>query len=475
MRTLLAVSGGIDSMCMAEMFSRAGEDFAVAHCNFHLRGSDSDGDALFVEDWARKRNVQFFRADFDTAAYASEHGVSIEMAARELRYSWFFSVARENGFDAVAVAHNANDNAETLILNLLRGTGSRGLRGMASEGIPAGCSALQTRATLGNVRGRGPAQLGGVERSETVCRALTPCRNDIRLTRPLLGMSRKEIEEYAAKNGVEYREDRTNKENEYKRNRIRNAVFPEFEKINPSFVRTLNEDMERFAQVDDIAEDYYREAAEKVFDGHSIDVTALLAHKHWKYVLYRILEPFGINEDSLDGLVALLEDNNRTFSGKRYFTPDYIIETTAGKIIIDRKAESPVADGMMVTEPGAYGFDGLKILVEKVEINDGTPLKQPAGVLLCEAEALKFPFAIRHWKEGDWMRPFGMEGRAKKVSDIFTDLKYSLSQKEKAAIVVSPALAEGDSSHIAAIAGVRMDEALRIPKGSTEAIRISIL
>ena len=475
MKTLLAVSGGIDSMCMAEMFSRAGEDFAVAHCNFHLRGSDSDGDALFVEEWAEKHGVQFFRADFDTASYASGHGVSIEMAARELRYQWFFQIAAENGFDAVAVAHNANDNAETLILNLLRGTGSRGLRGMSSGSPLEGCSALQTRATLGNVRGRGPAQLGGVERSETVCRALTPFQRDIQLLRPLLGISRKEIEGYAVENGVEYREDRTNKENEYKRNRIRNTVFPEFEKINPSFVRTLNEDMERFAQVDDIAEDYYREAAGKVFDGQSIDVAALQEYKHWKYVLYRILEPFGINEDSLDGLVALLEDKERTFSGKRYFTPDCIIETAAGKIVIGRKAESPMTDGVVVTEPGVYGFDGLKILVEKVEVNDRTPLKQPAGVLLCEAEALKFPFAIRHWKEGDWMKPFGMEGRAKKVSDIFTDLKYSLSQKEKAAVVVSPALAEGDCSHVAAIAGVRMDEALRIPKGSTEAIRISIL
>ncbi len=435
MRTLLAVSGGIDSMCMAEMFSRAGDDFAVAHCNFHLRGSDSDGDALFVEEWARKHDVQFFRADFDTVSYVSGHGVSIEMAARELRYRWFFQIAADNGFDAVAVAHNANDNAETLILNLLRGTGSRGLRGMSS-------------------RSR---------------------KKQILLIRPLLGMSRREIEEYATKNGVKYREDRTNKENEYKRNRIRNAVFPEFEKINPSFVRTLNEDMERFAQVDDIAEDYYREAAGKVFDGHSIDVAALLEHKHWRYVLYRILEPFGANADALNGLVSLLEDKDRTFSGKRYSTPDYIIETAAGKIVIDRKAESPTVGGIMIAEPGNYCFDGLKILVEKVEVNDRTPLKQPAGVLLCEAEALKFPFAVRHWKEGDWMRPFGMEGRAKKVSDIFTDLKYSLSQKEKTAIVVSPALAEDDGSHIAAIAGVRMDEALRISKGSTEAIRISIL
>ena len=139
MKVLLAVSGGIDSMCMADMFCRAGGEYAIAHCNFHLRGAESDADAEFVEKWAETHGVPFFRADFDTAAYASEHGISIEMAARELRYGWFARIAAEEGFDAVAVAHNANDNAETLILNLLRGTGLRGLRGMLVESLlPAG-------------------------------------------------------------------------------------------------------------------------------------------------------------------------------------------------------------------------------------------------------------------------------------------------------------------------------------------------
>ena len=149
MKVLLAVSGGIDSMCMADMFCRAGGEYAIAHCNFHLRGAESDADAEFVEKWAETHGVPFFRADFDTAAYASEHGISIEMAARELRYAWFARIAVQYGFDAVAVAHNANDNAETLILNLLRGTGLRGLRGMASDSSlprehgPGNCPAPQ--------------------------------------------------------------------------------------------------------------------------------------------------------------------------------------------------------------------------------------------------------------------------------------------------------------------------------------------
>ena len=173
MKVLLAVSGGIDSMCMADMYSHTECEYAVAHCNFHLRDKDSNADAELVRKWADSHGVRFFQADFNTEAYASEHGISIEMAAREQRYAWFSFIAETQGFDAVATAHNANDNAETLILNLLRGTGSRGLRGMSSSSWLSWCSAQQTRAALGNVRGRDPF-MGGAERSEAVGRTLTP-------------------------------------------------------------------------------------------------------------------------------------------------------------------------------------------------------------------------------------------------------------------------------------------------------------
>ena len=191
---LLAVSGGIDSMCMAELAYRCGLDFAVAHCNFHLRGEESDGDEALVREWAESRGVRFHRADFDTYAYAERYSVSIEMAARDLRYDWFLEVCEQNGYQVLAVAHNANDNAETLILNLLRGTGLRGLTGMRADGnVPA------------------------------------PGGENVRMIRPLLGFSRKEIEDYAASAGVKYREDHTNRETVYKRNKLRHNVFPVFE------------------------------------------------------------------------------------------------------------------------------------------------------------------------------------------------------------------------------------------------------
>ena len=435
MKVLLAVSGGIDSMCMADMYGRAGADFAVAHCNFHLRGADSDADAEFVEGWAREHGVHFFRADFDTEAYASEHGVSIEMAARELRYAWFAQVAVENGFDAVAVAHNANDNAETLILNLLRGTGLRGLTGMSQE------------------------------------RGL--------IIRPMLGMTREEIEEYARENGVEYREDRTNAEVEYKRNRIRNAVFPEFAKINPSFVRTLNEDMEHFAQAEDIVEDYFREAEDKILTDNKIDVGALLGLRHWKYVLFRMLEPLGFHQDTLKAVQKLLEDyaagGEGTFAGKRFLSPTHVLETTSGAMTFRPRGDVPVPEEDVVVEgPGEYALRGRTVRIELLSVPAGIMLKQPAGTLICDAAALPFPFTLRGWRAGDWMRPFGMGGKAKKISDLFTDCKYSLSDKESAVVVYSPVLDRDGDGHVAAVAGLRMDEALRVAKGSVKIVRITL-
>ena len=210
---LVAVSGGIDSMCLAEKVRLDGGPFAIAHCNFGLRGAESDGDEAFVRDWASAHGVVCHVKRFDTSSWASEHKMSIEMAARQLRYRWFGELCREHGYEAVAVAHNANDNAETLILNLLRGTGLRGITGMKAEGfIP------------------------------------DPEFADIPLLRPLLGMTREDIEAFAAEHGLSWREDYTNAQNEYKRNKIRNQVFPVFKEINPSFVETLNEDMKRFSE-----------------------------------------------------------------------------------------------------------------------------------------------------------------------------------------------------------------------------------
>ena len=209
---LVAVSGGIDSMCLMEKVRLEGGPFAIAHCNFGLRGAESDGDEAFVCEQAARHGIVCHVKRFDTEAFARAQGISIEMAARRLRYHWFGQLCREHGYKAVAVAHNANDNAETLILNLLRGTGLKGITGMKAEGVIP-----------------------------------DPDFGDIPLLRPLLEMTREEIEDFAREQGLSWREDSTNAQTDYKRNKIRNLVFPVFATINPSFIHTLNRDMERFA------------------------------------------------------------------------------------------------------------------------------------------------------------------------------------------------------------------------------------
>lgn len=307
MAVLLAVSGGIDSMYLAnrapELFP--GEEFAIAHCNFRLRGEESEGDEAFVRGWCEAKGVRLHVARFDTASIAAERGVSIEMAARELRYGWFERLCKENGYRGVAVAHNANDNAETLMLNLLRGTGSRGVRGMAA-----------------------------VSRRES----------GLVVLRPMLDIGRRGIEKWMRDNGCAWREDSSNGDNAYKRNIIRNEVFPIFERINPSFLQTLNSDMRRLGQADDIAESYFREAMPTVTDPKGIVIDRLLELEHWEPVLWRLLEDLSLSEQTFDKLTALLRRYKEcprgtvTVGGKVFQSPLGQAVIKGGRIAIHKES-----------------------------------------------------------------------------------------------------------------------------------------
>lgn len=347
---LLAVSGGIDSICLASLFlnSSAGRRFAVAHCNFHLRGEDSDSDEALVAAWCGRNGVRYHKADFDTEQYASSHSVSIEMAARELRYDWFASLCRDNGYYGVAVAHNANDNAETLILNLLRGTGLRGITGMQAESVVP-----VTRDELSGVR----------------------------LLRPMLSFSREQIEGYVTANYLEYHDDRTNAETVYKRNRIRHLVFPVFESLNPSFLTTFAREMNAFSEVQEIADDYFISVRESVCEPAGKDdllrVNAVrLCHlKYYKYVLYRLLEAYGFRDRLLEPVARLLE-SGKTFSGKIFEAPGYEL-ITAGECLIVRKAARVVPDSPVVSERADVHGDRASL---RGDLRGGVTVGTPVGV-----------------------------------------------------------------------------------------------
>lgn len=403
MNLLLAVSAGIDSMYLAE---RAGEffpgcSFAVAHCNFGLRGEASDGDEAFVRAWCAAHGMRLYVRRFDTAGFAAERGVSIEMAARELRYRWFAQLCDEEGFDAVTVAHNAGDDAETMVLNLLRGTGTRGLRGMAASGpIPYG-------------EGRG------------------------HLLRPMLGVERQEIEAWMRAQGRSWREDVTNTDTSFRRNLLRHKVFPLLEKINPAFRTALRRDREHLAQADDIAEDYFRQALSDVQDADGrIDVGKLLSCKHWRFLLFRLTEDSGLDAGHLEQLIAALESGRPR--GTRRF----------GAWTLSRGFLSPAIP---------LASDEPRIRFQTIPRTNGFSPVPPAGTLYLDADLLPAQPVVRPWKPGDWMTPLGMKGR-KKLSDLFTDLKFSASDKARARVIEHP---EG-GSRVAALVGRRIDGTLRV-------------
>lgn len=437
---LLAVSGGIDSMCLAELFASEQEalPFAIAHCNFHLRGEESDGDEQFVSRWAAEHCVQCHTISFDTGAEAQERGISIEMAARELRYNWFAALCKEYGYKGVAVAHNANDNAETLMLNLLRGSGINGLSGMSKV------SAI-------------------------------PGSPDILLLRPLLDCTRKQIEGYMFAYRHSYREDSTNAVSDYKRNRIRNEVFPIFEKLNPSFVRTINREMGYFTEAGEIVEDWCRAATASIVSGNHINTKALLENKHWKYLLYHILEPYGFNTATLASIENLLE-SSRTIPGKRFEAADHVLLTGRDELVVMPLDREPVLfeDVIMpVRGAGRYHFNGRTFDVRVIPFSKDIDLKQPEGVIMSDAGKLRFPFVLRKWRHGDWLIPLGMRGK-KKVSDLFADLKYDSLQKGKAVVVVDTTTdGMAENQHVAALACVRIDGRYRISDSTESIIRIS--
>ena len=490
-RCLLAVSGGIDSMCLADLWIRCfgAGSFAIAHCNFHLRGEESDGDEALVTKWAEENGVRMHRVDFDTVGYAAGNGLSIEMAARELRYRWFGELCQEHGYEAVVVAHHADDNAETLVLNMVRGAGLKGLTGMKPVSplpyLSRHCEEHPTRH----------------------CEE----RSDVAILRPLLTFTRKQIEGHVFAWKVPYREDSTNNSVEYRRNSIRHEVFPLFERMNPSYVRTLNREMTYLSDASSIVEEWCKEHVDNVLSPLSfrpseasgeisISIPRLLEIPQWRYLLYYILEPYGFNTSVLASLENLLM-SDRTISGKRFESADYVLRTERQSLVVVPKMagqaghDVPVELGHDVAvEPGrdvavipdligdpfvpvrgagAYHCNGRRFVVEILPWSAEMPLQQPAGTLIFDADRLKFPFVCRGWRNGDWMIPLGMKGK-KKLSDMFTDLKYSYQDKENALVLVDCTGDRAEKQHVAALLGVRIDDHYKVSDRTTSIIRITL-
>lgn len=425
-RFLLAVSGGVDSMCMADLFLHSPSQpvFAVAHVNFSLRGDESDADEELVRFWTVGNDRPFHHTGFDTAGYAREHSLSVEMAARELRYRWFGELMDEFGYDYLAVAHNRNDSVETLFLNILRGTGLRGLSGI--------------RPVSG------------------------------RIIRPLLKVSRDDIFEYVRDHSVPFRVDRTNLENDYSRNKLRNSVFPEFSRINPSFLDTVSRDMDYFSEAEDILDSIFHKVEQESIaaDGESVIIsrTALDMYGHRRYWLHRLLSGYGFNSSQVEDIDASADGQpGRMFHGRGF---DLLVGRNVLRIV---PSGDHAPDTVDIPGPGVFAFGNISLRINVFPRTGSFIPKPPSGTLYMDAGTFDFPLICRHWRDADRFRPFGMKYGSKKLSDFFTDMKMDRMEKFR-----QPVLCDL-SGRILCLPGLRIDESVRISEKTSSVAEIVIV
>lgn len=420
-KIIVGVSGGADSVALLDILYRLGYQCIVAHCNFHLRDEESNRDALFVENICKNYHLSFISTDFDTVLYASENSISIEMAARDLRYQWFDELLTKYNAKSIAVAHHRDDSVETVLLNLIRGTGIKGLTG------------------------------------------ITPHNGNI--IRPLLDISREDILNYLDDNNLSFVEDSTNKEDIYTRNKIRLSIIPLLETINPSVKLAINQMSSYLGQVNTIYDQYIQDSIKKVLIGNKIDIEILLNLIKPKAILFEILSKYNFNSTSIEQVFAILQSNNT--SGKIFYSENYRLVKDRKYLIIDDKEieelESDIniyADNLQIAYP-------IQLEIENLRNISSIKIEKSKDIIYLDKEKISFPLQIRKWKQGDWFIPFGMKGK-KKISDYFTDNKFSIIDKENTWL-----LCNGDA--IVWIIGHRTDDRFKIASATKEIIKITLI
>lgn len=415
-RVLLAVSGGKDSIFMTQLFAQSGHHFGIAHCNFQLRGEESNQDAVFVEDVARSLAVPFFKVNFDTTKVAEDRRISIQMAARDLRYQWLEEVRAAEGYDHIAVAHHQTDSTETVLLNLVRGTGIAGLHGI-----------LPKRDTL---------------------------------VRPLLGFTGVEISQYIQDNQVAYREDRSNKETKYARNKIRLEVLPVLKKINPVLDTIFYKSSKRFLaleeflnrQIEGIRKELFVEKEQGVF---YCQIVQLNCYAEDSFVLYEVFKPFRFSETVIHDFMASLADPH---SGNLFYSDTHQLLIDREGIVIRAIQTAEIPPVFIEQLPmefkwgdGTYSASlSTDVAVEKI-CGSG---KESRKVKI-DATGVLFPIEIRSWHKGDSFRPLGLRG-TKKVSDFLIDQKIPLDKKRRIPLFVNA------NQEILSIATWRIDDRYKI-------------
>ena len=409
---LLAVSGGKDSMAMLDLFIKAKYRVSVAHCNFNLRGAASDADEQLVKSVCEKHRIPFFQNSFDTQKYAQEKGISIQMAARALRYDWFQELLLKHPYSVVATAHHQNDVAETVLMNLTKGTGLAGLHGIYEK--------------KGNI------------------------------IRPLLNFSRKEIDDYVQEHDIAYREDQSNADTKYIRNKIRHKIIPELETINPSMVDAIINLTRHVRAAENVLQKSVNQAWEKCVsqsgDFITIDIASLQQLEETEMYLYYFLQPYGFNQSDV-------QDIHRSFNKASGLT----FKSKTHQLLKDR--EVLVLSPLIAKDNSEFIIHSMDefhdlpftLQAEVVESKKVT-ITHHANEAFLDVDSIKFPVTLRKWKSGDRFFPFGMKG-SKKLSDFFIDQKLTLFEKENTWIMLS-------NHAIFWVVGHRIDDRYKIKKNT---------
>lgn len=419
-RVLLTVSGGLDSMVMLHLFVSAGFQVSVAHCNFQLRGSESDGDEQFVKEKGQQLQVPVYVKHFATNNYATHNTVSTQMAARDLRYTWFHELADKEHFDYIATAHHLNDSIETTLLNLVSGRGADGLTGIA-------------------------AQNGKV-------------------IRPLLFASRKQIEKYAADHSITWREDSSNSHDDYKRNFIRHRIIPQLSQLNPSLLDSINRSIRKNEGIIELEREaiasfesrYVNKEAGRI----AIDKTALQQYQHKASVLYEISKAYGFSLEQCGQIVPAIQGQ----SGKSFSSSSHQLVIDRDKLIITLHAE--IREEVVIAQSDTISVLGTQRL-QLEESSDTTIGEAENGYHSFDADKVSYPLTWRTWKEGDFFYPLGMENK-KKISDFLIDNKVPVNDKAKVTVLES-------KGEIMWVVGHRISHHFRIRPLTKRALRIKVL
>ncbi|MGL2965962.1 tRNA lysidine(34) synthetase TilS [Flavobacterium sp. XGLA_31] len=415
-RLLLAVSGGVDSMVLLYLCHQLQLPFAVAHCNFQLRGDESDGDEQFVKALCEELKIPVFTQKFITAAFAEEHKLSIQVVARKLRYEWFETVLLNHDYDYILTAHQLDDSLETFLINFSRGTGLDGLIGI-------------------------PQQNGNI-------------------VRPLLIFSRSEIEAFAKENKLPWREDSSNASDKYRRNKVRHQVIPVLKELNPSLLHSFENTVKNLQQaqtlVDDAAQIVYNQVATKTDNQVKISLVKLLKCRNYKAYLYQWLQPFGFTD------WEVIYDLPQAQSGKKVFSETHILLKDRVSLILFPKQTDDSREQFWIEKNQKDVKVPLKMLFCRV-----ADITNPSSsTIFVDEDILTFPLQIRKWEEGDVFFPLGMNGK-KKVSKFFKDEKIALPDKLNTWILCS-------DNQIVWIIGKRADNRFKITKQTTNILQIQL-